>query len=90
MKKGALAADQKDATLGRLATAPTLDGSGAGAELVVEAATEHRETKFQIFRDLDRVGAAGGDSRHQHVVDLDYRDRGADRRARGSSSGCTS
>ena len=55
VKKGTLAPDQKDATLGRLVTAPTLDGSGAGTDLVVEAATEHRETKFQIFRDLDRV-----------------------------------
>jgi 3-hydroxybutyryl-CoA dehydrogenase len=55
VKKGSLPADQKDATLGRLVTAPTLDGSAAGMELVVEAATEHRETKFQIFRDLDRA-----------------------------------
>jgi 3-hydroxybutyryl-CoA dehydrogenase len=57
IKKGALGADRKDAILGRLTTAAILDGGGAGAglELVVEAATEHRETKFEIFRALDRA-----------------------------------
>lgn len=53
VKKGTLTADQKDATLGRLAMAGALNG--AGPELVVEAATERRETKFEIFRALDRV-----------------------------------
>jgi 3-hydroxybutyryl-CoA dehydrogenase len=53
LKKGALTAEQKDATLGRLTTATVLDGAGQ-AELVVEAAAEHPETKFRIFRDLDR------------------------------------
>jgi 3-hydroxybutyryl-CoA dehydrogenase len=54
IKKGTLAPDQKDATLGRLTTAAGLDG-GAPPELVVEAATEQRETKFEIFRGLDRA-----------------------------------
>jgi 3-hydroxybutyryl-CoA dehydrogenase len=54
IKKGTLAPDQKDATLGRLTTAAALDG-GAPPELVVEAATEQRETKFEIFRGLDRA-----------------------------------
>lgn len=53
VRKGTLTADQKDATLGRLAMAGALNG--AGPELVVEAATERRETKFEIFRALDRV-----------------------------------
>ena len=56
IKKGALTADQKAATLDRLVTAPALNGGGSAApELVVEAATEQRETKFEIFRALDRA-----------------------------------
>ena len=59
VKKGGLTPDQKAAALGRLVTAATLDGGNPPAELVVEAATEHRETKFQIFRDLDRAAPPG-------------------------------
>ena len=58
VKKGALTAEQKDATLGRLTTSTVLDGAGQ-AELVVEAASEHPETKFRIFRDLDRSAPSG-------------------------------
>jgi 3-hydroxybutyryl-CoA dehydrogenase len=59
VKKGGLTADQKAAALGRLVTAATLDGGNPPAELVVEAATEHRETKFQIFHDLDHAAPPG-------------------------------
>jgi 3-hydroxybutyryl-CoA dehydrogenase len=52
VKKGALAADQKDAILARIKTAATLDGGGQ-AELLIEAATENPDVKFKIFRDLD-------------------------------------
>ncbi len=58
VKKGALTAEQRDATLGRLTTSTLLDGAGQ-AELVVEAASEHPETKFRIFRDLDRSAPPG-------------------------------
>ena len=58
VKKGGLSADQRDATLGRLTTSTVLDGAGQ-AELVVEAASEHPETKFRIFRDLDRSAPPG-------------------------------
>lgn len=58
VKKGGLSAEQKDATLGRLTTSTVLDGTGQ-AELVVEAASEHPETKFRIFRDLDRSAPSG-------------------------------
>jgi 3-hydroxybutyryl-CoA dehydrogenase len=54
VKKGALTPEQKSATLDRLVTAPALDGKLGGPELVIEAATEQRETKFAIFRELDR------------------------------------
>jgi 3-hydroxybutyryl-CoA dehydrogenase len=58
VKKGGLSAEQRDATLGRLTTSTVLDGAGQ-AELVVEAASEHPETKFRIFRDLDRSAPTG-------------------------------
>ena len=58
VKKGALTKEQKDATLGRLTTSTVLDGAGQ-AELVIEAASEHPETKYRIFRDLDRSAPPG-------------------------------
>jgi len=56
VKKGAVTAEQKAQTLGRIRTATEL-AAVAGAELVIEAATEHPETKFEIFRSLDRHAA---------------------------------
>jgi 3-hydroxybutyryl-CoA dehydrogenase len=58
VKKGALTREQKDAILGRLTTSTVLDGAGQ-AELVIEAASEHPETKYRIFRDLDRSAPPG-------------------------------
>ncbi len=57
VKKGALAAEAKAALLGRIRTAPDLSGIG-GAEVVVEAATEQRDLKFRIFRDVDAAAHA--------------------------------
>jgi 3-hydroxybutyryl-CoA dehydrogenase len=52
IKKGSLQAADKDAILGRVATAQSVDGIG-DASLVVEAATENRDLKFKIFGDID-------------------------------------
>ena len=52
VKKAAITDADKAATLGRVATATTTDAV-AGAALVIEAATEHRDLKFRIFADLD-------------------------------------
>jgi 3-hydroxybutyryl-CoA dehydrogenase len=52
--KGTLTAAQRDAARARLSSDTRLDPAGE-AELVVEAATESPETKFQIFRELDRL-----------------------------------
>jgi 3-hydroxybutyryl-CoA dehydrogenase len=49
VKKGALTAEQRDAALARIGTAALTDAA-ADADLVVEAATEDRATKFKIFR----------------------------------------
>jgi 3-hydroxybutyryl-CoA dehydrogenase len=48
----------RTATLARLDRAPSLDAV-ADATLVIEAATERPELKFQIFADLDRLAPAG-------------------------------
>ena len=52
VKKGAIDAAARDATLGRVSLA-TDTGACAEATLVVEAATENTDLKFRIFRDLD-------------------------------------
>ena len=58
IKKGALAAEERGAILGRLTTSTALDAV-RGATLVVEAATERRDLKFQIFAELDRLADPG-------------------------------
>ncbi|MDO7852120.1 3-hydroxybutyryl-CoA dehydrogenase [Hymenobacter convexus] len=57
--KATLSEDDKTATLGRLRTFTSLAEGVAGAELVVEAATENVDLKLQIFRDLDQHAPAG-------------------------------
>jgi len=52
IKKGDLSADDKAATLGRIASAGELDAAHA-ADLVVEAIVEDEETKLDVFRTLD-------------------------------------
>ena len=53
IKKGSLAADQKETILGRVTTASSIDAV-ADASLVIEAVTENRDLKFKIFGDVDR------------------------------------
>jgi 3-hydroxybutyryl-CoA dehydrogenase len=57
IKKGSLPADQKDAILGRVQTATSMEAV-ADASIVIEAVTENRELKFKIFSDLDRQAKA--------------------------------
>lgn len=58
IKKGLASEAERDAALARVRTATELSAV-QGAELVVEAATENRELKFQIFRELDALAPAG-------------------------------
>jgi 3-hydroxybutyryl-CoA dehydrogenase len=58
ISKGTVAAEERDAILGRVTTSTSLH-SVRGAALVIEAATENRELKAQIFADLDRHADAG-------------------------------
>ncbi len=58
VKKGKLDAAARDAALGRITTASALDAVD-GATVAIEAATERRDLKLQLFRDLDRLMPAG-------------------------------
>ena len=58
IKKALLQEQDKTAILARLTTSTSTDAI-AGAVLVVEAATENREIKFRIFRDMDAKADAG-------------------------------
>ncbi|HEX2095494.1 MAG TPA: 3-hydroxybutyryl-CoA dehydrogenase [Longimicrobiaceae bacterium] len=55
IRKGAYTEEEKSAALSRIATATDLAQGVAGADLVVEAATENRDLKFRIFRTLDEA-----------------------------------
>jgi 3-hydroxybutyryl-CoA dehydrogenase len=54
VEKGKLSADDRDATLGRLTTAATLDAL-ASADYVVEAIVEDVEAKRSLFARLDQI-----------------------------------
>jgi 3-hydroxybutyryl-CoA dehydrogenase len=57
-KKGAISHQQSADTLGRIRTSTNLDTLD-NLDLVVEAATENPEIKFDIFEDLDRLAPKG-------------------------------
>ncbi len=54
VKKEFISAADKNATLARITTATDL-GAAAKARFAVEAATENREIKFELFRQLDQL-----------------------------------
>jgi 3-hydroxybutyryl-CoA dehydrogenase len=58
IKKGTLAAADKDAILGRISLERGL-AEVAGAWLVIEAATENRDLKFGIFSELETLADKG-------------------------------
>jgi 3-hydroxybutyryl-CoA dehydrogenase len=58
VKKGTLSTEDKEATLGRIATNSDLAGV-ASASVVIEAATERVDLKYRIFEDLDRLAKPG-------------------------------
>src|SRR5438552_3111905 len=58
VNKSSLSEADRDAALGRITTATALSAA-AGAEVVVEAASEAPDLKFRIFQELDRVAASG-------------------------------
>ena len=58
VKKGTLTADALEEILGRVATSSDL-AAVAGAEIIIEAASEKPELKFEIFATLGRVADQG-------------------------------
>jgi 3-hydroxybutyryl-CoA dehydrogenase len=58
VKKGSLDAAAAQAALARIQTSTALEAVQT-ATICVEAASERRDLKFQIFRDLDRLAPAG-------------------------------
>jgi 3-hydroxybutyryl-CoA dehydrogenase len=56
VKKGVATEEEKQAALERISASTDLDAV-ASAELVVEAASENRDLKFQLFREIDAVAA---------------------------------
>ncbi len=57
-KKGTIPGDAVSATLARIDSQPAMDAAG-DAELVVEAATERADLKFDLFRRLDAIAPSG-------------------------------
>jgi 3-hydroxybutyryl-CoA dehydrogenase len=57
VKKGGIESGAAEAALARVAVNTSLDAL-ANADLVIEAATERRDLKFQIFADADRIAPA--------------------------------
>lgn len=55
VKKEKITAEDKDATLARIARSTQLEEAANNADLVIEAATENKELKLGIFRTLDGV-----------------------------------
>jgi 3-hydroxybutyryl-CoA dehydrogenase len=53
IKKGAITAEEKEATLGRIRPSTDLETNAPGADIIIEAATENPGTKGEIFRTLD-------------------------------------
>jgi 3-hydroxybutyryl-CoA dehydrogenase len=51
--KGAVSAEQKEASLARISTFTVLQEGISDAELVIEAATENVDIKLKIFREID-------------------------------------
>jgi len=58
VEKGKLTAEDRDAALGRLSAAPSLDAFSE-VDYVVEAVIENLDVKRGIFRDLDRITRPG-------------------------------
>ncbi|MDI1356397.1 MAG: 3-hydroxybutyryl-CoA dehydrogenase [bacterium] len=59
VQKGGITEEDKTVTLKNISTSTDLVKASANADLVVEAASENKDIKFKIFRQLDEVCSAG-------------------------------
>ncbi|MBI3193396.1 MAG: 3-hydroxybutyryl-CoA dehydrogenase [Ignavibacteriae bacterium] len=58
IKKGTLTEEQKQATLSNIRTTCSLEDAAKNADIIIEAATEDRTIKKEIFRSLDSFAPA--------------------------------
>src|ERR1039458_9008421 len=58
IKKGALTEEQKTRTLGNISTSGLLSEAVRSADLVIEAATENKKIKLDIFREVTSAAPA--------------------------------
>jgi 3-hydroxybutyryl-CoA dehydrogenase len=58
VKKGTLTEDQKLKTLSRISSTTSLEEAAKNADVIIEAATENKEIKKQIFKTLDASSPA--------------------------------
>jgi 3-hydroxybutyryl-CoA dehydrogenase len=58
VKKSLIESAHKDAALGRIGTGTSLEEAAADADIVIEAAPERAELKYEIFETLDRCAPA--------------------------------
>lgn len=59
VERGKVTEAQRDAALGRVRIAPSLEDAAANADLVIEAAVESLDVKTSIFAALDRIAPPG-------------------------------
>jgi 3-hydroxybutyryl-CoA dehydrogenase len=59
VKKGTLSEERKKEALSRISLSTDIGKTASGADIVIEAATEHAETKKEIFRRLDAACRPG-------------------------------
>jgi 3-hydroxybutyryl-CoA dehydrogenase len=58
VKKGTITGQDRDTALSRISLEPDIKRAAASADLVVEAATENAEIKYEVFRVLDSSSPA--------------------------------
>ena len=59
VKKGSLTEEQKAQTLSRVTPVNSLESAAAAAGVIIEAATENKKIKLEIFSTIDRCAPAG-------------------------------
>ena len=82
--------EARKAALARISAGARHRATSAGADLVIEAATEDETVKRKIYAQLCPQLKPGRDPRHQHLVDLDHPARRRRPTGRSASSACIS
>ena len=89
VEKGQLTAAERDATIGRLPTTTSLDGSPTPTTSS-KRSSKHADTKRALFARLDALAKPRRHPRVQHVVDLHHACSARRPSGRTGCSACTS